>query len=166
MIKGTIREVSLCMIADRLIIDVMVAIPGLSASSQAPNPAYNTQHFVYNEAKHVYTCLAGEQLTTNGTWHKVKYGSAFQQFSTPAYITCKVRQECTTSKVNGRIIRFRKENPLVKANRSRVDAHPSIYKRRQAIVEHPYGTLKRQWGLTKKGKKQGQCRCRTNAYSL
>jgi len=30
-----------------------------------------------------------------------------------------------------------------------------LYKRRQAIVEHPYGTLKRQWGfnyiLTKKG---------------
>jgi hypothetical protein len=23
----------------------------------------------------------------------------------------------------------------------------SIYNRRQAIVEHPYGTLKRQWGL-------------------
>ncbi len=31
-----------------------------------------------------------------------------------------------------------------------------IYKRRQAIVEHPYGTIKRQWGfsyvLTKNGK--------------
>ncbi|MCJ7450011.1 MAG: hypothetical protein MUO72_20245, partial [Bacteroidales bacterium] len=30
-----------------------------------------------------------------------------------------------------------------------------LYKRRQAIVEHPYGTIKRQWGfnyiLTKKG---------------
>jgi hypothetical protein len=30
-----------------------------------------------------------------------------------------------------------------------------LYKRRQAIVEHPFGTLKRQWGfsyiLTKKG---------------
>jgi hypothetical protein len=30
-----------------------------------------------------------------------------------------------------------------------------MYKRRQAIVEHPYGTIKRQWGfsyiLTKKG---------------
>ena len=33
-----------------------------------------------------------------------------------------------------------------------------LYKRRQAIVEHPYGTIKRQWGfsyiLTKKGIKR------------
>ena len=33
-----------------------------------------------------------------------------------------------------------------------------LYKRRQAIVEHPYGTIKRQWGfsyiLTKKGKER------------
>jgi hypothetical protein len=33
-----------------------------------------------------------------------------------------------------------------------------MYKRRQAIVEHPYGTIKRQWGfsyiLTKKYKKR------------
>ncbi len=33
-----------------------------------------------------------------------------------------------------------------------------LYKRRQAIVEHPYGTIKRQWGfsyiLTKQGMKR------------
>jgi len=35
------------------------------------------------------------------------------------------------------------------------ELNKNLYKRRQAIVEHPYGTLKRQWGfsyiLTKKG---------------
>lgn len=41
------------------------------------------------------------------------------------------------------------------------EAKEHLYKRRQAIVEHPYGTLKRQWGfsyiLTKKGIKRAGC---------
>ena len=35
------------------------------------------------------------------------------------------------------------------------EVNKALYKRRQAIVEHPYGTIKRQWGfsyiMTKKG---------------
>jgi len=40
-------------------------------------------------------------------------------------------------------------------NRINFKQKERLYKRRQSIVEHPYGTLKRQWGfsyiLTKKG---------------
>jgi len=40
-------------------------------------------------------------------------------------------------------------------NRINFEEKEHLYKRRQAIVEHPYGTIKRQWGfsyiLTKKG---------------
>jgi hypothetical protein len=40
-------------------------------------------------------------------------------------------------------------------NRKNFEEKEHLYKRRQAIVEHPYGTIKRQWGfsyiLTKKG---------------
>ena len=43
-------------------------------------------------------------------------------------------------------------------NKKNIDAKPEIYKLRQAIVEHPYGTIKRQWGfchiLTKRGIKR------------
>ena len=31
-------------------------------------------------------------------------------------------------------------------NRKTYQEKEHLYKRRQAIVEHPYGTLKRQWG--------------------
>ena len=33
-----------------------------------------------------------------------------------------------------------------------------LYKRRQAIVEHPYGTIKRQWGFSYVLTKKGICR--------
>ncbi|MCK4922697.1 MAG: hypothetical protein KAS71_16705, partial [Bacteroidales bacterium] len=36
---------------------------------------------------------------------------------------------------------------LIELNKQRVEQYQSYYKRRQAIVEHPYGTIKRQWGF-------------------
>jgi len=39
-----------------------------------------------------------------------------------------------------------------------MEQDPELYRRRQAIVEHPFGTIKRQWGfdhiLSKKGRKR------------
>ena len=47
---------------------------------------------------------------------------------------------------------------MYEQNRKNVEEDPELYLRRQAIVEHPFGTIKRQWGfddiLSKKGKKR------------
>src|SRR5690554_223775 len=37
--------------------------------------------------------------------------------------------------------------PYIEANAHRVTQNKQRYKQRQALVEHPYGTLKRQWGF-------------------
>lgn len=141
-------------VAEKLGIDVMVAIPGKSSSSQAPNPDYNVENFIYNEDDNTYTCPQGHLLTTNGTWHKSSSGSQFQQYKTTECKHCSVREECTSSKKNGKIVQRRKYAHNVEANRQRIANNKAIYKKRQAIVEHPYGTIKRQWGysyiLTKK----------------
>jgi transposase len=141
-------------IADRLGVQVMVAIPAIPHSSQAPDPAYNVEHFIYNEKENSYTCPQGHTLTTNGTWHKSKSGSIFQQFKTKACKNCPVRELCTKSKKNGKIIQRRQFAENIEANRKRIEENPDTYKKRQAIVEHPFGTIKRQWGfsyiLTKK----------------
>ena len=43
----------------------------------------------------------------------------------------------------------------INRNKERIEQNQNYYRRRQEIVEHPYGTIKRQWGfsyvLTKKG---------------
>ena len=48
--------------------------------------------------------------------------------------------------------------PFIEQNKLNIEANPKLYKQRQAIVEHPYGILKRQWGfyyiITKKGEKR------------
>jgi hypothetical protein len=46
----------------------------------------------------------------------------------------------------------------IKENAQRVLQNPAAYKNRQAIVEHPYGTIKRHWSFdhitTKKPKQR------------
>ena len=141
-------------IADQLGIKVMVAIPGKPASSQAPDPDYNVENFIYNENDNTYTCPQGHTLTTNGTWHKSNSGSQFQQYRTSQCKDCPVREKCTRSKKNGKILQRRIYAQNIEANRQRIENDKDTYKKRQAIVEHPYGTIKRQWGfsyiLTKK----------------
>lgn len=94
--------------ADQLGIEVMVTIPAKSRSSQAPDPAYNMENFVYDAQNDTYTCPQGHTMTTNGTWHKAKSGARFQQYKTPRCKNCPVRPKCTKSKENGKVIQDRK----------------------------------------------------------
>lgn len=58
----------------------------------------------------------------------------------------------------GRVIERSEYAPYIEINRKNIEANPQIYKKRQSIIEHTYGTIKRQWGfnyiLTRKGKKR------------
>ena len=73
---------------------------------------------------------------------------------TKACRKCPARSQCTKSKKE-RLIQRSEYADYYERNRKNTLEKEKLYKRRQAIVEHPYGTLKRQWGfsyiLTKKG---------------
>ena len=139
-------------IADELGIDVMVAIP--SVASQAPNPAYNVDKFEYNKAGDYYVCPQGHQLSTPGTWHKTRTYN-FKRYTTKHCMQCPVKQECSKAKY-GKGIQRSEYQELINSNKEGIQNNKNYYRRRQAIVEHPYGTIKRQWGfsyiMTKKGK--------------
>lgn len=140
--------------AHDLAIDTLVAIPAIGRKSQAPNPAYNVEHFKYDKASDSYHCPQGHKLKSNGNWYKAR-NYKFKQYKTSACKNCPVRSQCTTSKANGKIVQRSEYKEYIEANFKRVQQQPEIYKKRQAIVEHPYGTIKRQWGfdhiITKKG---------------
>lgn len=140
--------------ADNLGIKTLVAIPNIGRSSQAPNPSYNSENFVYNDKTDSYTCPQGNELISNQTQYKAR-NYRFKQYKTKACKTCPVRSECTTSKVNGKVIQRSEFTQNILNNAKRVAENIELYKQRQALVEHPYGTIKRQWGfdhiMTKKG---------------
>jgi hypothetical protein len=138
-------------------INLLVAIPEIA--SNAPDKRYNMANFRYDNKKDTYTCPENKVLTTNGSWYNKKSGerrAAIQvkHYKTTACAICKARDLCTTNK-KGRIIERSEYAENVEQNRKNMESNKMLYKRRQAIVEHPYGTIKRQWGfnyiLTKQG---------------
>ena len=131
--------------ASRLGVDVLVAVPAVAAN--APDEAYNVEHFRYEEKGDYYVCPQGSELHTNGTWYESK-AAPFKQYKTPHCKTCPVMELCTTSIKNGKIVQRNKFVAYIEANRQRIQQNQNFYRRRQAIVEHPYGTIKRQWGFS------------------
>jgi transposase len=148
-------------IAQDLGVETIVAIPAVPSTSQAPNPLFNYEFFIYKKEDDTYTCPQGQMLRTNGSWYKERTSSGsiiwFKQYKTRACKHCQFRSECTRSK-KGRLIQRSEYAEYYERNRINTLEKEHLYKRRQAIVEHPYGTLKRQWGfsyiLTKKGIKR------------
>ncbi len=144
--------------AQDLGIETIVAIPSLPSTSQAPDHAYNSENFIYDKEADTYTCPQGEVLRTNGTWYREhdKRGNlmVFKQYRTRSCKTCPVDSQCTRSKKE-RILSRTAFAEYYEANRKAYMDKEHLYKRRQTIVEHPYGTIKRKWGfsyiLTKKG---------------
>jgi len=146
-------------IAQNLNIKTLVAIP--APASNAPDPRYNVQNFVYHPQQDYYICPENHFLKTKGTFYTVHRGKSnqtqFKQYKTKACKGCPARQLCTTAK-NGRLLSRNIYTPVYEQNRKNMEQDPELYRRRQAIVEHPFGTIKRQWGfdhiLSKKGKKR------------
>lgn len=138
-------------IANKLGIHTIVAIPGVAA--QAPDPAYNVENFTYEKTADHYICPEGKTLTTTGKWHKAKT-YRFKRYTTKECMSCQAKEKCTKA-AYGKGIQRSEYQELIELNKQRVKQQETYYKRRQAIVEHPYGTIKRQWGfsyiLTKKG---------------
>lgn len=151
--KGYHTGSELCT-ADRLGIKALVAIPDIGRSSQAPDPRYNAERFIYNSETDTYTCPEGETLKSNGTLYKAR-NYTFKQYKTKACKSCVARQLCTKAKSNGKIIQRTQYASHIESNAQRVGSSNGLYEQRQALVEHPFGTIKRQWGfdhiITKKG---------------
>jgi len=131
-------------IAEELGIDVLVAIPAPAAN--APNKAYNVECFTYNKKSDYYTCPQGNQLHTTGKWHQAKTYK-FKRYTTKSCLQCPVKQECSKAKY-GKAIQRSEYQELIDNNKERIQKNKEYYRKRQAIVEHPFGTIKRQWGFS------------------
>ena len=107
--------------------------------------------FIYNKEDDSYTCPAGQTLTSLGTWHHKKGDAGetsyrFKTYRTDGCKTCSLKKHCT--KLTKRIIHRSEYQHAVDSNNNNIRESPSYYKRRQSICEHPFGTIKRQWGYT------------------
>ncbi len=102
--------------------------------------------FIYNNEENYYTCPSGERMICGSGWiNRGNYKSKI--YKTKACKNCQMREICTQNK-GGRVIERSEFQDIIDENNRRVIENPDYYKLRRALIEHPFGTLKRQWGFT------------------
>lgn len=140
------REISQCKAAN---ITTIVAHPEQGKSNKNGTTLdYLVAKFKYNPESDTYTCLENQTLHTTGRWHKKtreKDSYEFKKYRTPACKTCLAKSLCT-SRAAGREIDRSQYADAVEENNRRYQANQQLYRKRQEINEHIFGTIKRQWG--------------------
>ena len=140
------EQLQQCMLND---IITFVAFQEVNRNNPVPAPAFFGERFIYNEKEDQYTCPAGNSMKSTGTWYTKKYrktsSTQVKHYKTTACKTCPFRSECTTNP-NGRIIDRSENAEAVESNNKRLNQQKELYQLRQQLCEHPFGTIKRQWG--------------------
>ncbi|MDZ7880435.1 MAG: IS1182 family transposase [Saprospiraceae bacterium] len=133
-----------------------VAIPQLTYSGKDKD--FTINNFSYNQTEDTFTCPNNQTLTNNGNWYEKKNrrGQVVNKYkrygmSPKTCSECPFAEKCLSKtsikyRVSRQLERAEGQESVV-ANKNRLDtqAGKDIYKRRQAIVEHPFGIWKRQW---------------------
>jgi transposase len=110
------------------------------ASSAEAKGVIAADNFSYDEKRDLYICPQGKELTfrTKETLRKKEY----KIYRTNACDGCPIREQCTKSKT-GRKLRRWVDQDVVDRLQKRMHEHPDLMKKRKAMAEHPFGTIKR-----------------------
>ena len=140
------REITRCKAEN---IRTIVAHPDQGKSNEnGTQPDYFVSKFIYNKEEDTYTCPAHQVLKTTGRWHKKtrdRDSYEFKKYRTPACKECPVKTLCTSRK-GGREIDRSQYADAVEENNQRYRENGQLYRKRQEVNEHIFGTIKRQWG--------------------
>ena len=105
---------------------------------------FSLKDFVYDPAADAYRCPAGELLRPmEGRWEntsgrtEIRYAS-----STKDCKACPLRARCLSPKASRRTIARWEHEDVLERHRARMQGSGELMRRRSAIVEHPFGTLK------------------------
>jgi transposase len=121
------------------------------------NKEFAKDKFDYNKQSDSYTCPKGELLTTNGKEYtkqrKGRKDAPFKEYKAKYTIcnNCVKKEACAAKRLNrnqGRVIERYLTADFTEANQQRIKENKDYYRQRQSIVEHPFGTIKRQWGYS------------------
>lgn len=141
------REIQEC--KDTGITTIVAPSEIVNSNTKGTTPAYMVTQFKYNELEDTYTCPQGSTLKTTGTWHKKsreRDSYNFKKYRTPDCKNCPVKHLCTGKATGGREIERSQYAQAVEENNTRYKNNAALYRTRQEINEHIFGTMKRQWG--------------------
>jgi transposase len=132
------KEVLLC---DTIGVTAYVAKPLTSANTA--QGLYGKEKFKYNAHHNCYHCPAGQKLTYRFTTKEK--GRPIAYYRTHKCQSCSLKPQCTRNQGNRTITRAAFEEAQEEMA-ARVNHHPQLLRRRKAIIEHCFGTIKRSLG--------------------
>jgi transposase len=114
-------------------------IPKPETSANKKRGLFAKSDFRYHAQDDTYECPAGARLTF--CFDATEKGREIRYYKTAACKDCLIRDQCTRNKDGRRITRWLHEH-LLDEMELRVRTEPEKAKRRKAIAEHPFGTIK------------------------
>jgi len=108
---------------------------------------YYPDKFEYNKEKDVYICPAGYELRCTRKKAISEQTKDLVYKNNQACSRCEYKELCTKNK-KGRTIRRSIDQDFLDTVDQRTRENKELYKTRQMIVEHPFGTIKRGWGIS------------------
>jgi transposase len=121
--------------------DIVPYIPQTNSSTNKKAGLYTKKDFRYDAENDCYWCPAGEALRFSRCGTN-RHGRKMRYYTTKACKTCALKPQCIRAKGGRRIQRWEHEEYLEELAQ-RLRAQPEKVKQRKAIVEHPFGTIKR-----------------------
>jgi transposase len=105
---------------------------------------FGLKDFSYDPAADAYRCPAGELLRPmEGHWNNTSGRTEIRYASrTRTCKTCQLRARCLSPKASRRTIGRWEHEDVLDRYRARMQGAGELMRRRSAIVEHPFGTLK------------------------
>ena len=124
--------------------DITPYVPKPDTSSAKSRGLYSKDQFIYAPDQDHYICPAGQVLAyTNQAPYPRKTSKPIikKNYKSAACKTCTLRSVCTTNKKGREITRWEHEH-ILEHMAQRLKDHPEMMKKRGALVEHPFGTIK------------------------
>ena len=131
-------------------IKTVVAIPEIvNSNAKGTTTEYLVDKFAYDKETDTYTCPQGSILKTTGNWHlKTRERDSYRikKYRTSDCKTCPAQNLCTSKADGRREIERSEYAEAVEINKRNYQNNKELYRKRQEINEHIFGTIKRQWG--------------------
>jgi hypothetical protein len=140
--------------------DIETCVAPLEYAPAADPQKFRKEDFLYDEKQDVYRCPNGEILNSNQSIYTRKSPKTgeiqytFKRYNLPNRTcqNCPLKQKCLTNNElhyrHKRHIDRNEYDHAIERNAAFVAQNKELYRLRQTIVEHPFGTIKRSWGYT------------------
>ena len=123
---------------------IRVIVPSQRQAADRKPQAFDKEHFIYDKLNDSYLCPEGYRLNFSYTNRKCKvYRISHKEIC----FNCTHYGTCTKSK-RGRTINLLLQEDIRKKLEAQYLKSQAIYKRRKEKVEHPFGHIKRNLGVT------------------